>query len=468
MPCGRSKSVGPHGRPVIPESLKDELATHLGELATNYGVPGAQLAVAQGDDVWDCSTGYLNLNTKETATTDSLFQIGSIGKVYTATLVMQLVDEGRIDLDAPVRSYLPNLRFSNEEASQRITIRQLLSHTSGVDGDHFGDFGTGDDAIERYVASTSQLAQLFEPGEMFSYCNAGFAVLGRMLEVIHTGSWHDVTQNRLLVPLGAHSTQTLLPEIVKYRVATGHQKDATGMTSVVKQWGLPHAAAPMGAGVCASARDVIAFARIHLEGGRRILSEQSVRAMQQPNVTLPKTSPETDSWGLGWSLFDWNGVGVVGHDGAVGGQRSWLRFAPNKRVAAVLLTNSYTGGPLVDGLFSLVFKELAGVTKPAPEFPTREEITIDPSRFVGDYARLNISYEVSERDGNLWYEERFGGGMNEVHEDQGPRPLTPVDRHSFMVFDQESAQDVPVQFLGSSDGRAQYLYEALRVTPRVE
>ena len=90
-----------------------------------------------GDKVQSAAAGVINVNTGVDVTPDTLFQIGSITKVYTTTLIMQLVDEGRIELGAPAAAYLPELRFGNGEASHTVTIRQLLTHTSGVDGDFF-------------------------------------------------------------------------------------------------------------------------------------------------------------------------------------------------------------------------------------------------------------------------------------------------------------------------------------------
>ncbi len=136
------------------------------------------------------------------ATADALFQIGSITKVWTATLVMQLVDEGRIELDAPVRRYLPGFRVADEAVSDAVTIRHLLTHTSGIDGDHFADTGRGDDALERYVESCAELPQVHPLGATYSYCNTGYTVLGRVLELVADTVWDDLLRTRLVQPLG--------------------------------------------------------------------------------------------------------------------------------------------------------------------------------------------------------------------------------------------------------------------------
>ena len=139
-------------------------ADRLTTLATQHHVPGAQLGILRLAP--DGSTeqvvvphGVLSLRTGSPTTTDSLFQIGSITKVWTATVVMQLVDAGRLELDTPVAEVLPDLRLSDPEVTRTVTIRHLLTHTSGIDGDVFTDTGRGDECLERYVALLADVAQ---------------------------------------------------------------------------------------------------------------------------------------------------------------------------------------------------------------------------------------------------------------------------------------------------------------------
>src|SRR6185437_6389964 len=165
----------------LAESLEGiEDAVHAA--AERYRVPGAALAIRRGDDVVEVATGVVNKATGVETTTDSVFQIGSITKVFTTTLMMQLVDEGRVKLDEPVCTYLPEFLLANIGYAKAITVRHLLTHTSGMDGDYFRDTGRGADAVDRYVYSLGALPSLHAPGEMWSYCNSGFAVAGRIIE----------------------------------------------------------------------------------------------------------------------------------------------------------------------------------------------------------------------------------------------------------------------------------------------
>src|SRR3954463_16558271 len=191
-------------------------------LAEKHGVPGATLAILDREEVGEAAYGVLNIRTGVEATPDSLFQIGSITKVWTATLVMQLVDEGKLDLDAPVVTYLPDFRVADAGVTRTVTTRHLLAHTSGIDGDLFLDTGRGDDCIEKYVAACADLGQNHPLGATMSYCNSGYIVRGRLIEVLRERSWDAVVKERLFAPLGLTTAGTLPEEALLYGAATGH------------------------------------------------------------------------------------------------------------------------------------------------------------------------------------------------------------------------------------------------------
>jgi hypothetical protein len=153
------------------------ITEQLPALVARYKVPGAAIGVYRGGEVFDFAVGVLSRATTVEATADSVFQVGSITKTWTASLIMQLADEGLLDVDQPVVAYLPDFDLADSAAAKAMTVRQLLSHTAGFEGDIFTDTGTNDDAVEKYVATLTTDSQLFAPGEMFSYNNAGFVVL---------------------------------------------------------------------------------------------------------------------------------------------------------------------------------------------------------------------------------------------------------------------------------------------------
>ncbi|MEY9910364.1 CubicO group peptidase (beta-lactamase class C family) [Catenulispora sp. MAP12-49] len=391
------------------DGLLPELVALLDTATRENHVPGAAVAVSDGDQVIELATGVLNLNTGVAATPDSLFQIGSITKTLTATLTMQLVEAGLVDLDEPARTYVPELTVSDPAAAESVTVRQLLSHTSGLPGDVFTDFGRGDDAVLRYVEGLKDHDQMYEPGRMFSYCNAAYSVLGLLVQRIRElPSWEAALREHLIAPLGLTHMAALPEEALLFRTAVGHLDGPDGGQQVAPIWQLPRSAAPAGASTAARARDLIAFARAHMNGGlaqdgTRILSEASVAAMREQQVALPGSGNLLGTgWGLGFALIDRPGGLVVGHDGGTIGQTSRLRFAPDKGVAFSVLTNGGDALPVFEAVERAVFGALAGIEAQSRDVPPQPAVPIEAEPFLGSYAdagqRVDI---VRSHDGGL-------------------------------------------------------------------
>src|SRR5436853_634665 len=254
------------------------------------------MAVAVGDRVADeAATGVASLRTGAPVTPGTLFQIGSITKVWTGTLVMQLVDEGLLDLDKLVQAFLPEFLLADPDVASAVTVRQLLAHTGGFEGDVLDDFGRGDDAIEQYFAALASKAQVHPPGAMFSYCNAGFVVLGRLVERLREAPSNTVLRSRLIAPLGLEATATSADEAILRPAAVGHVPEPGGEEGkhmVAPVWSLGRAMDPAGAQLACAARDLAAFALVHLNDGKatdgtQVLSSESVAAMQQQQVATP-------------------------------------------------------------------------------------------------------------------------------------------------------------------------------------
>ena len=373
--------------------INNWLQERLPDLLAEYKVPGAAVGVWADGQVIEVAAGVLNKATGVEATVDSLFQVGSITKVWTTTLLMQLVDEGALDLDAPVRRYLPDFGLVDESAAAAITVRQLMCHTAGFEGDLFTDTGKGDDCVEKYVATLSETTQLFPPGEMFSYNNAGFCVLGRIVEVLRGKPFDACMREHLFTPLGLTHAANGADEAIMYRAALGHiQLEPDGDPQPAPVWCLVRSNAPAGAALAMRPRDLLAFAQMHVNGGTaadgtRVLSEAGTQAMQEAQVKLPKLGMMGDSWGLGWELFDWDGGPVIGHDGGTIGQGAFLRVVPGRNVAVTLLTNGGNPfGPYLE-IFGRVLRELAGVEMPEMPKPPAEPAARAASTSAASSAR---------------------------------------------------------------------------------
>ncbi|MCW2606551.1 MAG: beta-lactamase [Frankiales bacterium] len=399
-------------------------------LASKHGVVGATLAVMQGEETVEAATGVLNVRTQQPVTPDSVFQVGSITKVWTATLVMQLVDEGLLDLDEPVAKHLPGFRVADEQVSATVTARQLLAHTSGIDGDLFLDTGRGDDALERYVEAMSGLTQVHPLGATMSYCNSGYSLLGRLVEVLRGKTWDEVVKERLVAPLGLAAGGTFPEEALLWGAATGHTV-VEGEPQVVPQWGIFRSCGPAGL-LHMTARDQLAFVRLHLSGGvtpdgTRLLSEASVAAMQERQVEVPDPYTLGSHWGLGWILDEVDGKQVVAHDGTTLGQNAFLRIVPEAGVAVSLLTNGGGVRDLYEDLFTEVLSATAGITLPASPQPTGETVT-EHERFVGTYVREGVEITVRpDDDGGLQLLMKATGPLAASRPEPEPVPLRPFD-----------------------------------------
>jgi CubicO group peptidase (beta-lactamase class C family) len=433
----------------------------LAGVLTEHRVPGASVAVLTGDEVTAFAGGVLNTGTGAPATTESLFQIGSITKVCTATVLMRLIERGLVELDTPVAAVLP--RF---DRADRITVRHLLTHTSGIDGDFFHDTGRGADCLEKYTAACTELKQLHPPGASMSYCNTGFSLLGRIVEVLTGECWDDVLRELLLDPLGMDHSWTLAEDVLRFSAALGHEPGTDGVLRPAAVWGMPRSVGPAGT-VNATATDVLALARLHLRGGlapdgTRLLSERTVAAMREPQVEVPNAWGKGDRWGLGWALFDQ--AGIYGHDGGTIGQRACLRVVPDAGVAVAVLANSETAGPLITSLTDQLLRELAGVDPVPPITPPQDPVDpIDLHRYTGVYAREAIRFEAVVRDGGLVLR------VSEVDElGSGPKDyeiaLVPLPDGRFAGRHPLQTVWTPVRFLQDPAG----LHVSGRLTPKLD
>jgi len=447
----------------LQERLEKGIETHQ--------VPGASLAVLYKDDVYAAAAGVLNIDTGVDVTEDAIFQIGSITKIFTTTLVMQLVDEGKIDLDEPVKKYLPEFKVADPEATETVTVRQLLCHTSGIEGDYFEEADYGRDKLARYMEKCTLLPQLHAPGKYIAYCNSGFSFLGRLVEVMTGRTWEEAMGERIITPLGMQRAVVRAEETLKYRTAIGHvplpEKDQTEDKKMMIS-PMPYlqlAAAPAGSTTTMPSIDLLKFANLHLSKGKAadgkiILSEASVNAMQEKQFAAPRHAAlNVTHWGLGWMLMDWDGHRVIGHDGGTIGQLAFLRIIPDQHIAVALLTNSMNGGKLYKELFADIISQLAGVTMPPDPQPV--EMEMDLNRYVGRYENIAGIMEVYLENGYL----KARSSSKIFAEIQPPLTfdLKPVDHDCFQGASEGDTPPVVISFLGDTgDGKPLYVFSGFR------
>jgi CubicO group peptidase (beta-lactamase class C family) len=370
-----------------------ELAGQLRELIARHGVVGASAGIWHDGRATTWSAGVTNCLAGDATRPATLFHLASITKVFTATIVLQLVGEGLLTLDQPVSSLLPGLAAA--EAAGPLTIRSLLSHTSGIDADFHLDTGRGDDALARFASRVGAIQRPYRPGHVFSYGNAGYSMLGRVVEVVTQDVWDHQLRQRVLRPLGMTRTTATPEQALRWPFAVGHMRTVTGLVRPVTGWPLPRSVGPAGV-LCSTAEDMLRFASAFAGPAPprqrlRILPRSLVAEMQAVAASEVYSAPE-DHWGLGWGLYRWGTAHVLGHDGGTKGYDSYLRVLPQAGTAVVLLTNGGGNATAVfHSMFGPLLQETCGIRIPAPPIIDQPEalpapVPADIPGLAGTYA----------------------------------------------------------------------------------
>ena len=336
----------------------------LSDSVARHGVVGASLAVWADGRLYEAAAGWANRAAGLEATPDMIGHYGSITKTLTATMVAKLVDDGRMELDAPIARYVPEFVPADPGLAVAVTVRHCLTHTAGLVGLVFADTGRGDDTVARQILAINPHPRYHSPGALNSYCNSGLIMLGRAIETVVGQPWHAALISQLAAPLGMDGVVARPEQALRRRYAVGHAFDAAadGWVADPHPFAMP-GHAPAGSTPVGRARDLITFARMHLDRGRSddggYLSPAMVESMQRRWVKCP-VSLHLDGWGLGWILYDWGGHRVIGHDGSTATTNAFLRIDPESGVAAALLVNCRSGLPVYEDVFSAVFAGTGG------------------------------------------------------------------------------------------------------------
>jgi CubicO group peptidase (beta-lactamase class C family) len=437
---------------------------------------GASVAIFEDGELTCAAAGLANAQTGVELTADTVMHIGSITKVLNATLIMQLVDEGKVDLEERVIRYLPDLELRDREALECISVEMLLNHTSGIDGELWPDQGHDEETLEKGVLRLASREQLFSPGAEFSYCNAGSVIAGYLAQRVTGKSWYRLIEERIFEPLSMRHAATLPEQALLHRTSVGHHFDEQSARVVRSRVAfLPMSFAPAGSTLMMSARDLALFARAHIAlgsgaNGVRILSERSARQMQTITVANAHKGYAWMDMGLGWMLGQ---AGVLYHSGGGPGFGAALYAHPQRDSIAVMLMNSENClGLMRDFLGPWLEKNTGGhLFGPAIRLPSTP-ICIDMDRYVGVYEDLTSRYEIAATADGL----TFSRQMKITFYDNGSTEPAPPLRLIALGCDQfaqeQSEQDIPDAFRifafrnPNSRGRMQHLGWAMRLLRR--
>ena len=339
--------------------------------ANEFKIPGVAIGVFTDDrEIYACH-GVTSIENPLPVDQDTLFIIGSVTKTFTATTLMRLVAEGTVKLDAPVRQYVPELKLADEQSAKTVTVLNLLNHTSGLDWRVDVDSGEGDDALAREVAKLAELKLIAPPGTRASYSQAGFDLLGRIIEKVTGKTYEQAVASLLFEPLELLHSHFSRDDVMTRRFAVGHNRDENGKLSIARPWKHWRSNNP-GGGLASSVADQIRWARFHLgdghsKNGTRVLPAEVLHQMQQQMVTL-RGSSLGDAFGICWFLRDVDGVRTIGHGGSANGQFAELLIVPERNFAVVSLSNSDPNGiPFNQAVVRWALKNYLGLVDSDPE-----------------------------------------------------------------------------------------------------
>ncbi|SIQ56901.1 CubicO group peptidase, beta-lactamase class C family [Microbispora rosea] len=370
-------------------------------------VPGFVAGVHHAGEQVVVAHGTANAATGAPMLEDTGFLFGSVTKVLTTTLVLQQVDWGVLDLDAPVVKHLPDFALAAPGAADKILVRHLISHTNGIDADLFFPDAKGRDALKSYVHGlASGCGTLFEPGEMLSYSNGGMIVAGRLLEAVTGVPFPDLLERDIYAPVGMKDSGVSAEQAILRSTAIGHFPDPrtlaarpTGMFMLPDTWG-PAGGTPIG-----TIADLLAFGRTHLAGGlspsgARVLSAGSTALMQQ--VSYDMATPNVPPMGLGWVRYPFGDTTVLAMSGASPGGVSILCVVPEHDLVFAAYGNTPGAIVLHDQILRRLLSEHLGVQ--IPPLIAEPEQDVDLTPYVGTYRSNQLRIDVRVVDGQL--EER--------------------------------------------------------------
>ena len=339
--------------PSATDATRRALTLRLGSLRATYGLPGVSAAILFADGtMWRATSGFADVGARRRLTANTEFAVASISKTFLAAQVLILAEEGKVDLETPVTTYLPDLAID-----PAVTVRQLLDHTSGLH-DYFYDPDI-DEALlaDRKHAWTAEEAltyvgkSYFEPGKGWHYSNTNYLILGLLAESIEQAPLAEQLHTRFLTPLGLDHTHYQGVDVPLGPLARAYRFDGPGLrlppipltdgTDIVPFTSVVTAAGGAGS-IASTAEDLVTWAKA-LYGGS-VLSPASFSAMV---VDAQLTAPFKPSipYGLGVQEATIDGRPTLGHSGRLLGSRSVVRWLPDEGIAIAVLTNQSRNDP---------------------------------------------------------------------------------------------------------------------------
>jgi CubicO group peptidase (beta-lactamase class C family) len=435
-----------------------------------FGVPGVALGIVHDGAVSIRGLGVTNVEDPLPVTAHTVFPIASISKTFAATAMMRLVEQGKIDLRAPVRTYLPDFRVRDEAVSREVTVWHLLTHQGGWEGQVSGP-ERGTETLKNFVASITDLMQVAPPGAAWSYNNAGFSIAGRVIEVATGMSINRAIRDLVFQPLGLEHAGTTAGDFITQRFAAGHST-RDGTATLQRPFSPSTSVTAGGVGLCIT--DLLAYARFHLgdgtaANGQRVLTRESLELLRTPQMHKQGTD---DDMGIAWHLRRMGALHTASHGGTLGGHILLLEIVPERNFAIAILTNSNVGWRVIQDVEREALKSYLGATYALNQaiahrglvetLPSVEPLARqpDPAPYVGTYLRPSNSVVVRAEGGKVFVQERPNAGQPAA---EMPVSFYGPDR---VVVTDGNDRGQSIEFVRDANGRVNWVRVVGRVAVR--
>lgn len=435
-----------------------------------YGVPGVALGVIADGQQTIRGLGVTNVEDPLPITAHTVFPIASISKTFAATAIMRLVEQGKVDLHATVRTYIPDFKVHDAAVSRDVTVWHLLTHLGGWEGQVSGP-DRGADTLRNFVATTlPDVMQVAPPGRAWSYNNAGFSIAGRVIEVVTGKSISQAMRDLVFQPLGLEHAGTTAGDFIVQRFAAGHWS-ANGRIDLQRPFVPSTSVTAGGVGLCMT--DMLSYARFHMGDGlsakgERVLTRESLEQMRTVQAHKQGTD---DDIGLAWHIRRVGPIHTYAHGGTLAAHVLLLEIVPERNFAISILTNSETGWRLIQDVERAALETYLGATYATNQaiahrglvetLPSVRPLARqpDPAPYLGTYMRPRNSYVVRVDGGRVVVQDR--SNSNRVTE--WPVAFYGPDR---LVVTEGQDRGQSIEFVREDAGRVNWIRVVGRVAVR--
>jgi len=445
----------------------EEIKSEAQRLMDEIKVPGIAIGILHDGKVQMAGLGITNVDDPQSVTEDTVFYIGSISKTFTTSVALKMSERGELDLEAPVRKYLPEFSVLDGEASEKAKVIDLFQHRTGWQGDYFEDPSSGEDALEKAVRSFRFLPQRTPFGEVWAYNNINYIIAGRLIQVVSRAkSYEQKVKDELFLPLGMMDSSFFMAELMSERFAVGHAGVYDGTSDPKVSFApFPRSVYPAGA-ILSNVTDMMKYMQFQFDGkdkdGSQLLSPELLDRAHSPLVE----GELTENSGITWFVEDIGGVRTVFHAGRSAGATAKMLFAPDKQFGIVVLTNSDRGIEVYDAVIALALKKYLDIERKPMVAIDADRSALEP--FVGLWLGDNEDYKIYF-DNDQLMAERLYKPLGGVQVYENPPPISMSSAGEDMVIMTDGAfQGTVGELLRDKSGEPAFLSMQHRIFRREE